>query len=172
MTERLFFALWPDDAVREAIAAQLPEMPKPAKPVPAANWHVTLAFLGDVPAEQRRAYEDAAGAVAGRPFDLELDRFGYFHRPRVLWIGASQVPDALRALHADLNGSLAERGFEPERRPFTVHLTLARKMLPPGDLPEPDPVPWRVTDFCLVRSELSRAGARYEVVRRFPLQQA
>lgn len=167
--ERLFFALWPDEAVREGIRSQLPPMPKPARPVAPANWHVTLAFLGETDPERRAAYVQAARGVSGTPFDLALDRFGYFFRPRVLWIGATTLPDSLSRLHGELNAALAAHGYEPDRRPFRAHVTLARKMPPPGDLPDPGPVGWRVPEFCLVRSQLGRGGARYAVVERFPL---
>lgn len=167
--ERLFFALWPGESVREAVAAVVPPMARGAKPVSGENWHVTLAFLGETPPERRRAFEAAAAAVAASPFELTLDRLGYFHRPRVLWLGAETVPEELAALHADLTVLLAEQGFEPDRRPFRAHLTLARKMPPPGDLPSVPPIAWPVAEFCLVRSDLDRRGARYTVVRRFPL---
>lgn len=167
--ERLFFALWPGERVREAVEARLPPMSERARAVPRDNWHVTLAFLGETALERRRAYEAAAETVAARPFELVLDRLGYFHRPRVLWLGAGSVPGELAALHADLTALLAGQGFEPDRRPFNAHLTLARRMPPPGDLPPVAPIAWRVADFCLVRSDLERRGARYTVVRRFPL---
>lgn len=167
--ERLFFALWPGDRVREAVAARLSSIPVQGRAVPRSNWHVTLAFLGETAPERRRAYEAAAETVAARPFELVLDRLGYFHRPRVFWLGAGTVPGELAALHADLNALLAEQGFEPDRRPFRAHLTLARKMPSPGDLPSVSPIGWPVTDFCLIRSDLDRGGARYTVLRRFPL---
>lgn len=170
--QRLFFALWPDTSVRDAVASQMPELPKRARAVPPDNWHVTLAFLGDTGPGRRAAYEAAAEAVAGRPFELILDRLGYFHRSRVLWLGACEVPRGLRALHGDLNALLAEQGFEPDRRPFTAHLTLARKMPPPGDLPVVGPIPWGVREFCLVRSRLQEGGPRYDALRRFPLRGA
>lgn len=167
--ERLFFALWPGEAVRAEIERQVPALPRQARPVPRDNWHVTLAFLGDTAPDRRRAYEAAAETVAARPFDLTLDRLGYFHRSKVLWLGAGTVPGRLAGLHADLNALLAERGYEPDTRPFTAHLTLARKLPPPGELPPVSPIGWPVSDFCLVRSDLDRRGARYAVVRRFPL---
>lgn len=167
--ERLFFALWPGEPVRDAIAEQAPALPKRARPVPRDNWHVTLAFLGDTAPERCHDYEAAAEAVAARPFDLTLDRLGYFHRSKVLWLGAGTVPGRLAGLHGDLNTLLAERGYQPDPRPFTAHLTLARKVPPPGELPPVSPIGWPVSEFCLVRSELDRRGARYAVVRRFAL---
>lgn len=171
MSERLFFALWPEEGVRAAIEARLPPIPRPARAVSRGNWHLTLAFLGDTAPARRAAYEEAARTLAGRPIELVLDRFGYFHRARILWIGAGEVPRGLQALHADLNAVLADCGHEPDTRPFLAHLTLARRMPPPGGLPVPEPVRWRAADFCLVRSTLERAGARYEVLRRFPLRE-
>lgn len=158
--------------MRTGIEVQLPAISRRARAVAPANWHVTLAFLGDTAPERRAACEDAAGTVVGRRFDLALDRFGYFHRARILWIGAGEVPDALSALHGELSAALAGCGHEPDPRPFKAHVTLARKMPPPGGLPVPEPVRWRVAEFCLVRSMLERAGARYEVLRRFPLRPA
>ena len=49
---RLYFALWPDAALRATIArvAAGPAAVAGGRAVPAADLHVTLAFLGGVPA--------------------------------------------------------------------------------------------------------------------------
>ena len=67
----------------------------------------------------------------------------------------------------------ARLGRPPEDRPFDGHLTLARaRKAARVDLRRlagaPIEAAWPVTEVCLVESRLSPAGARYEVVDRFP----
>lgn len=102
-----------------------------ARWVPVENLHLTLRFLGEVPAEEiETAGEAMKRAVDGRRcFELALGGPGCFPprgRPRVLWIGIE--PDAeLLDLQAALSSSLEEvLGLEPERRRFHPHATLAR----------------------------------------------
>ena len=72
-------------------------------------------------------------------------------------------------LAADLRSRLQEEGFEPEKRPFAVHVTLLRKARDPGELPPLPAVEWPVKEFVLVRSTLSAGGSSYEVLERFAL---
>lgn len=169
MSERLFFALWPPEAVREAVARRVRGVELAGRPVPPENWHITLAFLGNVAAERRRRYERAAAAVRAAPFKLCLDRVGFFPRSRIAWLGASHLPAPLEELHGALTERLAGAGFEPERRPFRPHLTLARKAAPKGAPVDIEPVVWPVTGFRLVRSETRPDGARYHKAAVFML---
>lgn len=169
-THRLFFALRPDAAQRTALAdwsAQLP--PRTGRRVPADNIHLTLAFLGDTPAERQDCMERAAGEVRMPPFELVVDRVGYFARARVLWAGPTQPPAALPELVEQLNRALAPCGYVPESRPFHPHITLLRKARPLSVEPEPLYCAWRVERFCLMVSESASAGVRYRVIRDYPL---
>jgi 2'-5' RNA ligase len=62
---RLFFAFWPDDATRQAIAGRLPELlgDYPCKPQRPDQWHLTVEFLGEVPQERWPALHEAAAAA-------------------------------------------------------------------------------------------------------------
>jgi 2'-5' RNA ligase len=94
----------------------------------------------------------------------------------VLWAGLSDPRGAFAALVSALDDLLAAR-FEPEKREFTPHLTLAR-LNPPQDLRK---VAAELLDvragggefvvdaLVLYRSHLSPRGARYEALERFPL---
>jgi 2'-5' RNA ligase len=88
---RLFFALWPDDALREALGRVGLVLAARAqgKPVPAAKLHMTLAFLGEVPAERLAPAVDAAARVKGEAFELLLDEVGAFRSARVAWVGST-----------------------------------------------------------------------------------
>jgi 2'-5' RNA ligase len=99
-----------------------------------------------------------------------FDAIEYWRRPQVLCLTARETPGALSALVQSLREQLQARGFEPERREYRAHLTVARKVpRPPGELPL-DPLCWPVGGVALVESITARAGARYEPRATWPLQ--
>jgi 2'-5' RNA ligase len=167
---RLFFALWPADATREALRRETRTVVRHCggKPVTPENYHVTLAFLGNVPDERLNAITTAAGALAVPAFDLTLDRYGWFDAAQVLWLGCADAPTPLRGLAAELRHLMAEIAELPtDLRPFHPHLTLARKVRNPPELKPPRPVGWAVDGFVLVESETEPDGARYQVIATF-----
>jgi 2'-5' RNA ligase len=170
--QRLFFALWPDAAARQALAdlarAHLPR--KRGRPVPAENLHVTLVFLGSVDANFRRCAESAAEGLEASAFDLRFERMGFWPRPRVLWSAPLETPVVLARLASALSRSLIPCGHRPEKRAFSAHLTLARKVQGPMEERCHAPVHWHVDAFHLVASETRAEGARYRIVRSWPLE--
>lgn len=93
--------------------------------------HLTLKFLGDVPANRIDPISQAvAQAVAGiRPFTVTAEGLGVFpnwRRPRVIWVGVGGDTEVLHTLQAQVETAMAELGFEPESRPFHPHFTLGR----------------------------------------------
>lgn len=171
-TERLFFALWPSDEVRQALRRNCKSLLRHSggRPVVPENWHITLAFLGGVSKEQRRCAEQVAATIQLPGFDLRLDYIGHWARPRVLWAGARETPDALKDLAASLiNGSRA-CGLSLDARPFVTHLTLKRKVKEASPSTEIKPVIWPVTSFVLVKSHTLPEGVQYRVVREWKLR--
>jgi 2'-5' RNA ligase len=168
--QRLFFALWPDDDVRAQIrSAARALIPHQAKAVSGDNLHITLAFLGRVAAPVRGCLERAAAAIRLPAFTLRLDRCGYWHRPRVLWLGADPAPEPLLALVRALAAGTVDCGLEPERRPYQVHLTVARKARRAVREGAIEPIEWGVERFCLVQSLTLPEGAVYRVLQSWPL---
>ena len=93
--------------------------------------HLTLKFLGDVPAEELEAvYQAVRRSCEGRvPFVLALAGLGCFpnpRRPRVVWVGVREETGQLMALQQAVEQELGCLGFEREKRAFRPHLTLAR----------------------------------------------
>ena len=157
--------------MREALAGLLHgESPRTGRRVPDANLHLTLAFVGNVTAEQRSCLEAAAAAVAGTSFTLTLDRLGFWPRPRIVWAGATETPEALRELVARLNAALVSCGHQPEQRPYQAHVTLTRKAQAPPRRGAIPPIVWTAEEFCLVESVSEEHGSVYRVLARWPLR--
>ena len=99
-TLRLFFALWPDPAVREQLAKQQQHIS--GRRVPADNLHLTLAFLGVQPRSLLPSLEAALDTLALPALQLTIDRLGYFSKPRIAWAGPSTPPAALMSMQQGL----------------------------------------------------------------------
>lgn len=149
------------------------------------GMHLTLKFLGDVPADKAGAIEEALAAAVQGPLEMRLafSRLGSFGGParlRVVWVGAEGDVSRIVELAAAVEGALAPLGFPSERRPYSPHLTLARV----SDRASPDQrrrlaeliaafpmasVPEAVVrEVSLMRSFLEPTGARYQRLAAFP----
>ena len=170
-TERLFFALWPDEGLRAQLAHEMRKNVRHCggRPVQAGNFHITLAFVGSIAKQRRGCLEAAAASVQGVPFDLSLDRVGYWSRPKSYWLGCETVPAALLDLVVQLNRYLSSCGYQPDLRPYTPHITLARKVQQAPKIDQVTPIGWNLDHFHLVRSQTRTEGAQYEVVGQWPL---
>ncbi len=135
---------------------------------------MTLAFLGEVPADRADAAESAAASAAaelvGVTFQLRLNRLGYWRHNRILWAGTDSESAPLLALVDKLAAHLRDAGFALESRRFAAHVTLLRDAQC-QDLPGLNaPIEWPVSDFVLAESQLSARGARYRVRHRWSLR--
>jgi 2'-5' RNA ligase len=169
---RLFFASWPADDLRAALAPRIRAL-QPAgvgRPQRPDQWHVTLEFLGSVPASRLAAARDAAEQVREEPCEIEFNAVEFWRRPEVLTLVARVLPPPLDRLVTELRAALAARGFEPESRPFRAHLTLARKVMHPVAPVAFEPLHWPVVDFALVESITDRAGSVYMPLATWNLQ--
>lgn len=175
---RLFVALDLPERVRGGIAAWgRRELRDPAlRPVREGSLHVTLAFLGWKP---EKAIEEVAGLV----------RESAGPAPRLRLGEPEQRPERGRArlfaLPVDSRGTIelqaaleerlvAARLYEPEKRPFWPHVTVARVrkeerssgrpatvQRPPGAPPKGLLQPFDGVRLTLYRSQLQPQGAQY-----------
>lgn len=165
-TRRLFFALWPDEDIRLGIVDRRERLGRVGRRrVSDHNLHLTLVFLGDQPADRLPEFEAAVDEMSGAGCRLELDRFGWFARARVLWLGG-EAPGPLAALQAELQRRMLELGLRLDERPFRPHVTLFRQVSRQPRLADPEPLAWPIRDFVLVESV---PGTPYRVLRRWEL---
>lgn len=167
--QRLFFALLPDGAVRKRLRQLQKDLDQAGgRPVPEENLHLTLLFLGNVEADKMDAVRDIAAGIEGKPFDLVLDTLGGFRQnhARVLWLGPSDPPPELGALHQSLRRQVGKLGLRVGKGVYRPHVTLVRKADLREKLPEdlePD-IRWTAHRLALIASELRPAGSRYKIL--------
>jgi 2'-5' RNA ligase len=169
-TLRLFFALWPDDATRDALNRTCKWLHQHwgGRRMHADTLHITLAFLGSTPTNQLDVLAACADTVQTDAFELILDQAGYWRHNRIGWLGASETPPQYLELMGALNAALQRAGFAVDARPHVPHVTLLRNSVG-GEVPACVPVRWPISDFVLVKSRTESSGAQYEVIRRWPL---
>lgn len=178
---RLFIGVPLTDGARREIEARLRDaLPDgvPGRAVPAANWHLTLRFLGATRADQLATVRDRLRAAdLGAAFEARFGGLGAFSRPRsarVLWIATTEGADRLRDLARIAEDAARAAGFAPESKSYRPHLTLSR-IQPPRDVTRaiervpPLDVGMRVGEIVIFRSHLGGRPARYEAIERFPL---
>ena len=168
--KRLFFAVDCTPTQRRAIAQWRSELGMDnGRPVPSANFHLTLMFLGTAGTAQLPAILAAAAAVKvpGEPLTVALDRLEIWRPAKVLVLAPSQTPVVLRQLVYALQQALLPLGFAEAPREYRPHLTLFRDFH--GPVPEALEAPQfslKVRHFTLFES---RRG-RYWPLAHWPLQ--
>jgi 2'-5' RNA ligase len=166
---RLFFALWPDDRVRQGLFHwQTQNLPADVRWQHRADLHMTLHFLGMVDADRIDRLAEIGAAARVSAFTLVLDEIGHWPRPQVLWAGPGAVPGELPDLHGRLGAALREADFETEARAYRPHVTLARKVRHAVDLGPLPPLDWRVTEMALDESRPGNAPM-YHPLHRWSL---
>jgi 2'-5' RNA ligase len=165
--QRVFFALWPDEALRGKLSRLARQLEGDGRPVPAEHLHLTLAFPGTVPAGVVSRLVARMRSVEVPAIRLRLDALGYFARPRIAWVGPSEVPETLGQLARALNALCAEAGVRPEQRPFRPHVSLRRGVtrFQPARFP---PLDWMTDRIVLVESGRDGHPGLYRILASHP----
>jgi RNA 2',3'-cyclic 3'-phosphodiesterase len=164
--ERLFFALWPPAAVRDALVAERAACSgTPGRLSHPLDLHLTLVFIGNVDATLLPCIEMAADDVVEAPFRLPLDQLRQWPEQH-LWLAQPVDTPVLFHLVSQLQQNLLACGLPPESRRYRPHITLARKAppMPPRALA----LNWQVQDFVLAASAPNRTPS-YRILRSWPL---
>lgn len=172
---RVFFGLEPDAATALAIADWRDrQLLCQGRPVPPANFHVTLAFIGELPGA---GIERLCGSVddwmgrTGTPGGvLYLDRTGYWPRPGIFWLGPGNWPDHLTGMARKLGSLGGAVGGRRDRNPFQPHITLFRGCTEPPPAPPVNPeLAMPYGHLSLFESRQGRHGVSYHALEDWPL---
>lgn len=163
---RLFFALWPDvdAAARLMRTAAALNLKSPGRLVDAKNYHVTLAFIGEVANHRLEVLQQIGASLRAPRCTLALDSLEFWPQSRVVVAAAREIPPVMLGLSMQLHEATGL-----PRAHLRMHVTLARKVAQPPVMQAISPILWRATCFSLVRSETNGVESAYTVVDTWPL---
>ncbi len=151
----------------------------PVRWVKPENVHLTMKFLGDIPAAAIDGIGDTLKNTVQNfsPLTLFAKGLGVFpgiKNPRVLWVGIAGDLKLLSEIHVNLETNLEKNGFAKENRPFKSHLTLGRfkRDAHPANLfdilqscSDFSSESFDINELVLYQSELKPSGALYTKLR-------
>jgi 2'-5' RNA ligase len=165
VTDRLFFAIFPDPATAVGIAQRADQLRAAhalrGRPLAPERFHITLHHLGDHAGVRRDIVamaSEAAETIATPSFDVTFDRAASFHNggnnPFVLQGGEGL--EALKVFQRDLGLAMARTGLgRLVDKSFTPHVTMLYDPRLVAEEPV-EPVTWKVDGFALIHSLLGR----------------
>jgi RNA 2',3'-cyclic 3'-phosphodiesterase len=163
---RLFFALWPDPRVAQRlfeIARQL-NLGIGSRLIDPKNYHVTLAFVGEVPDAKLAVLQQIARSSCAPRFAFKCDSIEFWRDSQVVVAAARAASPGLLGLWAKLNDAI---GLPRER--LRAHVTLARKVTQASVPQAMSPLEWRATNFSLIRSDTGGVESAYTVLDTWSL---
>lgn len=177
--ERLFIAaqLTPSQLdTLNKMQSQLIKQAKSYRLTKAQNFHLTLRFLGDCTLRQRESiiqgWEGLKRSIGPSLRSRILDSGSFSRSEGSLIFARFEVSQAFTAFVTELDAILAEAGFEPEKKRWLPHVTLARNVFPSEQKAlsvEGDPLWESVPSICLMRSEFTDQGMRYTPIYRWDI---
>jgi 2'-5' RNA ligase len=163
---RLFFALWPDADVTRHLSQVTRKLTLEGRSrwVNPKNYHLTLAFVGEVPATKLAVLQQIGRSLRASQFTFTCDSIEFWRESKVVVAAAHLAPPGLFDLAAQLNDAI---GLPAER--LRAHVTLARKVTQAPVLQAMSPVVWRATNFSLIRSDTGGVESAYTVLDTWSL---
>lgn len=165
----------PAEAAAQLVGWARQAGPPGLRPVPPANVHLTLAFLGYRPASDVGLVLDAVDAAVaefalgglGGPIVVSTGGPVWLppRRPKALALDVDDPSGGLASLRSGVAAALERAiGWEDSRRRFRPHLTVGRISAPVarGALPPAPRLRFSVDAVAVYRSFLDPSGARYE----------
>lgn len=176
---RLFVAIDLPDQIRTDLHKLALHIGK-VKPVKRKQLHLTLKFIGSLPAEDSRILQKQLQAIFHQSFNLQIQSVGKFPQkgsPKVIWAGFKRSPE-LMSLNTKLE-LLIDTTAVTDQSNFIPHVTLTRikRTSQAGTIQQflqkyqsYSLSPFPVTDFTLYASTLTPEGAIHAPLGKYRLR--
>jgi RNA 2',3'-cyclic 3'-phosphodiesterase len=112
-----------------SILSSLQSLGGDLKPVERENIHLTLKFLGNVPASKLGEVKYSLQQLIFSAFSAVIKGAGAFpnlNHMNVIWVGVNEGWSQVEQIYEQVEKLLSGLGFRRENRPFSPHITIAR----------------------------------------------
>ena len=165
--KRLFFALWPNASTREQCINVLNAVSfKQAKPVQAANIHVTLLFLGNLDSGKEELIKQELMNIVVPTITLIFNRLSFWEKSGILCLTSTNSCPEIESVVESLEKIARKLTIQVDRRPFKPHVTLVKKVKTQIEL-KFEPIIWHSDAICLVESCRITDGIEYRIVEKW-----
>ncbi|MCR4850856.1 MAG: RNA 2',3'-cyclic phosphodiesterase [Lachnospiraceae bacterium] len=166
---RLFLAIEPDNGIKDElcfIQKRLQLQGVKGNFTPRENMHLTLAFIGEY--NDPEFVSEVLESITFEPVRLVIDGFGCFGD--IYWIGIGE-DKGLETNVKRIRKAFADNDIPFDRKKFTPHMTLIRKMQYDKGIPSDTPFPagMDVDHITLMRSDRGRSGMIYTALDEIPI---
>ncbi len=146
------------------------ELPKFVKPVSPANFHITLAFLGNIEPRDQEGIESKLEDFTHKRCSITLNSLGFWAKPKILFLGSTQPHKGLTELARSVTSRCRQAGVPVEQRDYVPHVTIVRgvKNNPPCALIKPE-FEISFDRFHLFESVSTKGGIQYQIRRTWTL---
>ena len=165
---RYFFALWPNNLIREEIVNRSFQIDVTGSKTVKSNLHLTLVFMGKLDSKQLEDIISQAQLIVCPTFDICLNHSGYFKNSKASWLGLESIPQTLIQLHNQLLELVRQCSIDVKPQQYTPHVTLSRNSSI-FSTQSITPLLWQVSDFVLIKSIDTAQGVEYFPIEYFKL---
>jgi len=171
---RVFFALPLLDKLKLEIEQwRTNNLPPSSYAVPTANFHITLAFTGNIrDGDLELLCERADKILSTNSYmtgSLQLIETGFWAKPEILWIGPKNWPEDLTKLSNKLQNISRDFGAKKEKKAYRPHLTLSKKIQTPSHPTSPPNFSLQYDRVVLYHSIPMKNGVKYVDIHHWPL---
>ena len=171
----MFFALDIRQKDKATIASWSEQICLPnTKKIMRDNFHITLAFLGQLSTKQKTYLIEQANeiqqqlVITKQDMELTIDELGFFKKPQVLYFGFSSFPPPFEHLADKLSKQALRIGLYQETRKYKAHISIARKAKQLTEVAEFS-IPITIDSFSLYLSQSTEHGVVYSPVKTWSI---
>ncbi|WP_051202201.1 RNA 2',3'-cyclic phosphodiesterase [Ferrimonas senticii] len=167
MANRLFFAIPIPRSQHFPLLRLQTQFEGMGKPVRANNFHITLAFLGNVNASSQQQLLTRWQSLALPKGQLQFNQLQLWPKAQVLALTANTCPAPLYQLAGALQRDAQQHGLHHSHHGFRPHITLFRHAGQPPPATALAPLTVDYQEVQLMLSEHTPDGVIYQPIKRW-----